>query len=169
MLGNIWCVCCCVLFSKHYRLFFKTLSAFFQTLSAFFQTLSACETIVCLFPKFLSGKLSMWDTTLIQVGTDSILAYSKTSWSVLLNKKQWRARKRIHYSCEGRIENYVPRGHRLLSLGKPRDAKRRSSAHIFLSYPHTHGRFLKSSIYILQMWTNVKIVLVIQNAHVRIE
>ena len=30
------------------------------------------------------------------------------------------------------------------SLGKPRDAKRRSSGRIFLSYPHTHDRFLYS-------------------------
>ena len=28
------------------------------------------------------------------------------------------------------------------SLGKPRDAKRRSSERIFLSYPHTHHRLL---------------------------
>ena len=28
------------------------------------------------------------------------------------------------------------------SHGKPRDAKRRSSVRIFLSYPHTHDRFL---------------------------
>ena len=32
--------------------------------------------------------------------------------------------KIIHYSCEGRIENPVPRDHRLSSLGKPRYAKR---------------------------------------------
>ena len=34
-----------------------------------------------------------------------------------------RVGKRIHYSCEGRIEKSVPRDHRLTSLGKPRDAK----------------------------------------------
>ena len=44
--------------------------------------------------------------------------------------------------CEGRIEKSVPRDHRLSSLGKPCDAKRRSSGRIFLSYPHTHDRFL---------------------------
>ena len=43
---------------------------------------------------------------------------------------------------EGRIEKCVPRDHRLSSLGKPRDAKRRSSGRIFLSYPHTHEGFL---------------------------
>ena len=42
------------------------------------------------------------------------------------------------YSCGGRIEKSVPRDHRLSSLGKPRDAKRRSLGHIFLSYRHTH-------------------------------
>ena len=45
-----------------------------------------------------------------------------------INKlKQWWARKRTHYSCEGRIEKSVPWDHLLSSLGKPRDAKRRSS------------------------------------------
>ena len=39
----------------------------------------------------------------------------------------------------------VPRNHRLSSLGKPRDAKRRSSEHIFLTYPHTYDRFLYAS------------------------
>ena len=57
---------------------------------------------------------------------------------------KWQARKIIYYSCEGRIEKSVPRNHRLSSLGKPRDAKRRSSGQIFLSYPHTHDRFLDS-------------------------
>ena len=50
----------------------------------------------------------------------------------------------MHYSCEGRIEKSVPQDHHLSSLGKPRDAKRRSSGQIFLSYPHTYDRFLKS-------------------------
>ena len=57
-------------------------------------------------------------------------------------QKQLRTRKRIHYSCEGRIEKSVPCDHRLASLDKPRDAKRLSSGRIFLSYPHTHDRFL---------------------------
>ena len=52
------------------------------------------------------------------------------------------SKKKIHYSFEGRIEKSVPRHHRLSSLGKPRDAKRRSSGRIFLSYPHTHDIFL---------------------------
>ena len=34
------------------------------------------------------------------------------------------ATKKIHYSCEGRIEKSVPRDHRLSSLGKPLDASR---------------------------------------------
>ena len=32
---------------------------------------------------------------------------------------------------------------RLSSLGKPRNAKRRFLGRIFLSYPHTHGRFIQ--------------------------
>ena len=47
------------------------------------------------------------------------------------------------------IEKSVPRDHRLSSLGKPRDAKRRSSGGIFLSYPHTHDGFLYSFVYVL--------------------
>ena len=46
------------------------------------------------------------------------------------------------FLCEGRIEKSVPRDHRLSLLGKPRDAKRQSWGHIFLSDPHTHDRFL---------------------------
>ena len=34
------------------------------------------------------------------------------------------SKEKIHYSCEGGIEKYVPRDHRLLSLGKPRDDNR---------------------------------------------
>ena len=33
------------------------------------------------------------------------------------------SKKRIHYSCEGRIEKSVPWDYHLSSLGKPRDAK----------------------------------------------
>ena len=40
------------------------------------------------------------------------------------------------------MEKSVPQHRRLSSLGKPRDAKQRSSGQIFLSYPHTHDRFL---------------------------
>ena len=43
------------------------------------------------------------------------------------------SKKIIHCSYEGRIEKSVPRDHRLSSLGKPRDAKRRSSGGFF--YP----------------------------------
>ena len=48
-------------------------------------------------------------------------------------------------SCEGRIEKFVPRDHRLSPLGKLHDAKWRSSGWIFLSYPHSHDGFLYSS------------------------
>ena len=41
----------------------------------------------------------------------------------------------------------ITRDHRLSSLGKPRDAKRRSSGRIFLSYPHAHDRFLYGLCY----------------------
>ena len=40
------------------------------------------------------------------------------------------------------MEKSIPRYHWLSSLGKPRDANRWSSGRIFLSYPHTHDRFL---------------------------
>ena len=71
------------------------------------------------------------------------LSVVRDFWKLISKlKKQWWARKRIHYSCEGRIEKSVPRDHRLSSLGKPRDAKRWSSGRIFLSFPHTHDRFL---------------------------
>ena len=52
------------------------------------------------------------------------------------------SKKKNHYSCEGRIENSAPQDHCLSSLSKPRDAKRRYSGRIFLSYHHTHDRFL---------------------------
>ena len=45
----------------------------------------------------------------------------------------------------GRIEKSVFLDHHLSSLGNPRDAKRRSSGPIFLSYHHTHDEFLCSS------------------------
>ena len=35
----------------------------------------------------------------------------------------------------------ITRDHRLASLGKPRDAKRRSPGQIFLSYPHANNGF----------------------------
>ena len=60
-------------------------------------------------------------------------------------KKQWWARKRIQFSCEGMIEESVPPDYPLSSLGKRPDAKRWSSGQIFLSHPHTHDRFLQSS------------------------
>ena len=52
-------------------------------------------------------------------------------------------------SIEGHPEtispkNGDPKGQ--IFLGKPRDAKRWSSRQIFLSYPHTHDRFLYSQL-----------------------
>ena len=52
----------------------------------------------------------------------------------------------MHYPYESRIENIVPRDHCLSSLGKPRDAKRRSPGRIFLPYSHTHDRFFYYSL-----------------------
>ena len=57
-------------------------------------------------------------------------------------KKNLMSKKRVHYPSEGRIENTVLPDHHLSSICKPRDAKRRSSEWIFLSYPHTHDRFI---------------------------
>ena len=48
------------------------------------------------------------------------------------------SKRRIHYSCEGRIEKSVPQDHSLSSLGRPCDAKRGSSGQISPSYPHSH-------------------------------
>ena len=55
-------------------------------------------------------------------------------------------KKKLHYTYEGKIEKSVPRDYSLSSVGKPRDAKRRSTGRIFLSYmyPHTHDGFLCS-------------------------
>ena len=64
------------------------------------------------------------------------LSVFRDFWKLTLKfkkKNKWLARKRIHYYCEGRIEKFVLRDHRLSSLGKPRDAKRWSSGRIF--YP----------------------------------
>ena len=66
-------------------------------------------------------------------------------------------RKILHYLHEGRIEKSVPQDHRLSSLGKPHDAKRRSSGRTFLSYPHTHDRFLYYSLvdnFLFQIFSN---------------
>ena len=52
------------------------------------------------------------------------------------------SKKKNPFLCEGRIEKSVPQDPRLSSLGKPRDAKRRSLGRIFLSYPNTYDRFL---------------------------
>ena len=47
---------------------------------------------------------------------------------------------RIYHECEGRIEKSVPQDRRLSSLGKPRDAKWRSSKTDF-SILSSHGYF----------------------------
>ena len=77
-------------------------------------------------------------------------------WKLILKlilklKKQWWARKRIHYLCEGRIEKSVPQDHHVSSLSKPCDAKRWTSGQNFLSYPHTHDRFLYSQLSLTQL------------------
>ena len=61
-----------------------------------------------------------------------------------MNKYSVEQEKKIYYLRGGRIDKSVPRDNRLSPLGKPRDAKRRSSGRIFLSYPYTHDRYLKS-------------------------
>ena len=50
---------------------------------------------------------------------EAFFTFSIIKWGI-----KWRARKRIHYSCEGGIEKFVTRDHRVSSLGKPRDANR---------------------------------------------
>ena len=56
------------------------------------------------------------------------------------------SKKRIHYSREGRIEKIFPLGSPFVIIRQPRDAKQGSSGQIFLSYPHTHDRFLYDKI-----------------------
>ena len=58
--------------------------------------------------------------------------YPHKMWYLVVSKK-----KNPLYLCEDGIEKSIPRDHRLSSLGKPRDANRRSSQYIFLSYPYT--------------------------------
>ena len=70
--------------------------------------------------------------------------HSGTSWSLFSDKNSGAQEKESINHGEGKIEKSVPRDHRLSSLGKPRDANRRSLGRIFLSYPHTHDRFLYS-------------------------
>ena len=70
-----------------------------------------------------------------------ILAYSRTSGS-FFKIKTVVSKKKNPLFVLGRIEKSVPRDHRLSSLGKPRDAKRRSAGQTFRSYPHSHDRFL---------------------------
>ena len=54
----------------------------------------------------------------------------------------------------GWIEKFIPRDLRLSSLGKPRDANRRSSGWIFLSHPHTYVGFYSNCILNLLMSVN---------------
>ena len=80
--------------------------------------------------------------------TCCISACSGTSGSLFLRIKcgiLWWARKRIHYSGESRIEKSIPLDHCLSSLCKPLGAKKWSSGQIFISYPHTHDRFIYSA------------------------
>ena len=42
------------------------------------------------------------------------------------------------------MEKSAPRDYRLSSLGKPCDAKRRSSGQVFLSFPHPHDNLIVS-------------------------
>ena len=65
-------------------------------------------------------------------------------WQVLpaISLKYSVEQEKIHFSSDDKIEKSVPQNHRLSSIGKPRDVKRRSSGRIFLSYPHTHDGFL---------------------------
>ena len=75
------------------------------------------------------------------------LSIFRDFWKLIfLNEISGEQEKESIIRVKGRIEKSVPRNHGLSSLGKPRDAKRRSSARIFLSYPHTHDRFLLSTL-----------------------
>ena len=69
-------------------------------------------------------------------------------------KNSGEQEKGIHYSCEGRIEKFVLRHRRLSSLGQPHDAKRRSIGQIFISFSHTHDRFLYKFT-ILENWMGI--------------
>ena len=66
--------------------------------------------------------------------------YPHKMWYLVVSKK-----KNPLYLCEDGIEKSVPRDHCLSSLGKPRDANRRSSGQIFLSHLHTHDGPLYSN------------------------
>ena len=72
------------------------------------------------------------------------LSVFRDLWKLIFNKETDLRKKRILYSCDVRIEKSVPWDYSLSSLGKPRDAKRRSSGQIFLSYPQTIDGFLYS-------------------------
>ena len=76
----------------------------------------------------------------------SYLSVFRDFYKLIFKIKNSGEQEKKHYSCEGKIEKSVPLDHHLSSLGKPRDTKRRSSGQIFLSYPHTHDRFLKSNV-----------------------
>ena len=59
-------------------------------------------------------------------------------WYLMVSKKK---NPLFKWGCDRKP---IPRDHHLSSLSKPLDAKQWSSVRIFLSYPHTHDRFLYS-------------------------
>ena len=71
------------------------------------------------------------------------LSLFRDFWKLISKlKNSDKQEKESNLNFKGKIENHVPRDHSLSSLGKSCDAKRWSSGQIFLSYPHTHDRFL---------------------------
>ena len=75
-----------------------------------------------------SSKIFMSSTTHLYVG-----------WDFLHTGKGYL---RFYPGIENVFLHTVSRDHRLPALGKPRDAKRRCSVRMFLSYPHTHDGIL---------------------------
>ena len=62
------------------------------------------------------------------------LSVFRDFWKLIFLKiKTVVSKKKFHFSCdsEGKIEKSVPLDHSLSSLGKPRDAKGRSSGRYF--------------------------------------
>ena len=74
------------------------------------------------FKTKLKANLNRWKFNIenenwIVVSQEKILC-SETSGN-LFKKRTVLSKKKIYYSCEGRIEKFVPQDHRLSSLGKP--------------------------------------------------
>ena len=84
------------------------------------------------------------------------LSIVRDFWKLIFKKKQWWARKRIHYSCERRIEKSVPCDDPLSSLSKPRDANRWSLGWNFLSHPHTYDGFLNYYVALNIKWCKLE-------------